>query len=147
MGRYAYGATSAKDFARGASDQKKVFVVSVPVIRKLKTSMSAERQREGKSMRLIDKDALIAEYDRVHVGEPGNARKLIENAPTIEQRKTGKWIDYIGKDLGIENQWLRDDGKTVFVQCDQCKSLYVRNFMSDWHWCPRCGCKMEGEQP
>ena len=31
----------------------------------------------------------------------------------------GEWIDYVGKDLGIEGQWLRDDGKTVFVQCDQ----------------------------
>ena len=36
-------------------------------------------------MRLIDADALIAEYDRVHVGEPGNARKLMQDAPTIEQ--------------------------------------------------------------
>ena len=35
-------------------------------------------------MRLIDADALIAEYDRVHVGEPGGARKLMEDAPTID---------------------------------------------------------------
>lgn len=35
-------------------------------------------------MRLIDADALIAEYDRVHIGPPGGARKLMENAPTIE---------------------------------------------------------------
>ena len=34
-------------------------------------------------MRLIDGDALIAEYDRIHVGPPGKARKLIEDAPTI----------------------------------------------------------------
>ena len=34
--------------------------------------------------RLIDADALLAEYDRVHVGPPGGARKLIEDAPTIE---------------------------------------------------------------
>jgi len=33
--------------------------------------------------RLLDSDALIAEYDRVHVGEPGRARKLMEDAPTI----------------------------------------------------------------
>lgn len=32
---------------------------------------------------LIDRDALLAEYDRVHVGPPGGARKLIEDAPTI----------------------------------------------------------------
>lgn len=34
-------------------------------------------------MRLIDADALLAEYDRQHEGEPGKARKLIENAPTV----------------------------------------------------------------
>jgi len=32
---------------------------------------------------LIDRAALIAEYDRVHVGEPGGARKLMEDAPTV----------------------------------------------------------------
>ena len=32
---------------------------------------------------LISRKALLAEYDRVHVGEPGNARKLIVDAPTI----------------------------------------------------------------
>ena len=32
---------------------------------------------------LIERDALIAEYDRVHVGEAGKARKLIEEAPEV----------------------------------------------------------------
>lgn len=35
--------------------------------------------------RLIDADALLAEYDRQHEGEPGKARKLIEDAPTIDR--------------------------------------------------------------
>ena len=35
-------------------------------------------------MRLTDADALLAEYDRVHVGPPGKARQLILDAPTIE---------------------------------------------------------------
>lgn len=34
-------------------------------------------------MRLIDADALLAEYDWQHEGEPGKARKLIEDAPTV----------------------------------------------------------------
>ena len=34
--------------------------------------------------RLIDANALIAEYDRVHIGEPGKARKLMEDAHTID---------------------------------------------------------------
>ena len=32
---------------------------------------------------LISRKALLAEYDRVHVGEPGGARKLMEDAPSI----------------------------------------------------------------
>ena len=35
-------------------------------------------------MRLIDADALLAEYDRQHNGEPGKARKLIEDAPNVD---------------------------------------------------------------
>ena len=40
--------------------------------------------------RLIDANALIAEYDRVHIGPAGGARKLMEDAPTIEPY--GTWI-------------------------------------------------------
>ncbi len=34
--------------------------------------------------RYIDVDKLIAEYDRVHVGPPGGARKLMVEAPTAD---------------------------------------------------------------
>ena len=33
---------------------------------------------------LISRQALLAEYDRVHVGPPGGARKLIEDAPEVK---------------------------------------------------------------
>lgn len=32
----------------------------------------------------IDRNKLIAEYDRVHVGEPGGARKLMVEAPAVD---------------------------------------------------------------
>ena len=32
----------------------------------------------------IEREALIAEYDRVHVGKPGGARKLMEKAPAVD---------------------------------------------------------------
>ena len=35
-------------------------------------------------MRLIDADALIAKYDAMHEGPPGQARKLIVEAPTLD---------------------------------------------------------------
>lgn len=38
-------------------------------------------------MDLIDRAALIAEYDRVHVGAPGGARKLMQDAPAVN-----RWI-------------------------------------------------------
>lgn len=37
---------------------------------------------------LISRKALIAEYDRVHVGPPGGARKLMEDAPTVKPEIT-----------------------------------------------------------
>ena len=59
--------------------------------------------------RLIDANALIAEYDRVHIGEPGKARKLIEDAPTVEaveivrcreckHRHSDSWCEYVDDD-------------------------------------------------
>ena len=38
-------------------------------------------------MSLINKEDLIAEYDRVHQGPPGRARKLMEEAPEVD-----RWI-------------------------------------------------------
>ena len=61
-----------------------------------------------------------------------------------DERPTGKWVDYIGVDLRIEGQWLRDDGKTVFVQCDQCKEIAVRNLLKHDNFCPNCGADMRG---
>lgn len=43
-----------------------------------------ERKWDGEEpVCLVDADALLAEYDRQHEGEPGKARKLIEDAPTV----------------------------------------------------------------
>lgn len=50
--------------------------------------------------RLIDANALIAEYDRVHVGKPGKARKLIEDAPTVEAVEIVRCLEC--------NHWLKD---------------------------------------
>ena len=33
---------------------------------------------------LISRSALLAEYDSVHIGEPGGARKLIAEAPAVD---------------------------------------------------------------
>lgn len=90
-------------------------------------------------MRLIDADALIAEYDRVHVGEPGGARKLMEDAPTIEERKTGKWI------------WDGESQREYPYKCSECGKINYYAFLYDAetraykqqdNYCPNCGADM-----
>ena len=60
-------------------------------------------------MRLIDADSLLAEYDRQHEGQPGKARKLIEDAPTVDavevvrckdckHRYSDSWCEYVDDD-------------------------------------------------
>lgn len=61
-------------------------------------------------MRLVDADDLLAEYDRQHEGEPGKARKLIEDAPTID-RPTRSQFKRMAVQLGYE----------PVIHCRECK--------------------------
>ena len=69
----------------------------------------AVERRVLRMARLIDADDLLAEYDRQHEGEPGKARKLIEDAPTIDavevvrckdckHRYSDSWCEYVDDD-------------------------------------------------
>ena len=98
-------------------------------------------------MRLIDADALIGYLHTQFFYESRDRSRVyeaIQEQPTIvPEQKKGRWINYIGRNIGVDGQWLRNDGKTVFIQCDQCDSLFVRNFMNEARFCPNCGAKME----
>ena len=54
---------------------------------------------------LISRKALLAEYDRVHIGEPGKARKMIEDAPAVRE-----WIPV--------SERLPKSGVHVLVCCE-----------------------------
>lgn len=85
-------------------------------------------------MSLIDREALIAEYDRVHIGQPGGARKLMVDAPTVEpERKKGKWIKGVG-----------ENGITTSEFCSCCR--YENKHWCDWNFCPNCGADMREKQ-
>ena len=51
---------------------------------------------------LISRKSLIAEYDRVHIGQAGGARKLMEDAPAVDAvevvrcEKCKQWSRNIG---------------------------------------------------
>ena len=62
-------------------------------------------------MRLVDADVLLAEYDRQHEGEPGKARKLIEDAPTVAAVPVSELLslrDNLYEDNLITMRGLRD---------------------------------------
>ena len=82
--------------------------------------------------RYIDADRLIAEYDRVHVGAPGGARKLMVEAPTadVEEVRYGEWI------------WT-ENGKEDYEQFWVCSVCKEKSYI-ETKFCSDCGAKMDG---
>ena len=63
-------------------------------------------------MSLINREDLIAEYDRVHVGAPGGARKLMVDAPEV---------------------------KPEVIMCKDCvhwDTSWQNDYAPDYHYCP-----------
>ena len=56
--------------------------------------------------------------------------QIIDEQPTIEERKTGKWIDETFEPWGLVYHPYR---------CDQCGD----HSEADSNFCPNCGAKME----
>lgn len=89
-------------------------------------------------MRVIDADALIGALHNVAF-EDGTDREIvyrcIELAPTIEERKTGKWIpQYVSKP-----HWT---GFAISCYtCSCCEQYTIPSCRSEY--CPHCGAKME----
>ena len=87
-------------------------------------------------VRLIDANALIAEYDRVHTGPPGRARTLMEDAPTVDAvgGVHGRWIEV--------NKCRYPDGH---IECDYKCSICGEISWGESNYCPDCGAKMDGD--
>ena len=92
-------------------------------------------------MKMIDADAiryepmLSARGNGQYVDVMVAYKDQIDDMPTIEERKTGKWIQ---------------DPHSKRYRCDQCLSAALKTDdglenLSDF--CPVCGAMMEGEQP
>ena len=80
-------------------------------------------------MRLIDADALW--MDIIHsMDYCDDILGIIEQQPTIEERKTGKWEDN-------NNIWM----------CNKCgKWIDILQGDADMNFCPNCGARMEGTE-
>lgn len=83
----------------------------------------------------VSRKYLLEEYDRQHKGEPGGARRIIENAPSVTPKpKTGKW-----EDISPEYHM----GMGIVYRCSACKEYYTTT-PREMHYCPNCMAKMEG---
>lgn len=97
-------------------------------------------------MRLIDADRLLSERMKskyYHLLNGGTAIPIIdiEHAPTIEKRKTGKWLEL--KDG--QTCWcvVTDNGQMTLPTktCSECGKPVA---LVMWeNYCPACGAKME----
>ena len=87
---------------------------------------------------LISRKALIAEYDRVHIGPPGGARKLMEDAPSVEAVEVvhGRWalVEYRSSPFGVDQEY----------QCTICGVPADYEYLT--RYCPNCGAKMDLEE-
>lgn len=83
-------------------------------------------------MRLIDADALI--YDLGVSDRDIYCKWLIEDAPTIEERKTGKWIEISPP----------DENGNAHYECSVCGAGETHTPAVEVPYCWKCGAEMRG---
>ena len=87
--------------------------------------------------RLIDANALKLSMITIEPSEMVNycypckeALKAIDDAPTIEERTTGKWICK----------------SPMTMNCNKCRFVIENWEHSKYNYCPNCGADMRGEE-
>ncbi len=87
----------------------------------------------------IEREALLAAYDREHEGEPGRARELIVNAPAEDVQPVR------------HGRWFMRGGKWRCSECDQKALLRLSDATGGCreyeyyraNYCPNCGARMD----
>lgn len=88
-------------------------------------------ERDQRKDDYISRKALLAEYDRVHVGPPGGARKLIEEAPAADVVPV------------VHGWWIHDINN--LYGCSECLGRETMSPKKLKPYCPNCGARMDGE--
>lgn len=95
-------------------------------------------------MRLIDADALIDEVDGDLLDSiaEGRAIEKIMNAPTIEERKKGKWVYHDDDDMRFDTYHCSSCRKLFTVDAERFDDIgFVKE---DLKYCPNCWADMRG---
>lgn len=96
-------------------------------------------------MRMIDADALIDALDSFILDETTDVhgdtvREILERLPTIEERKTGKWIS----DMDDEPVVIKDGCPYKSCHCSECGEWLGASdeYAVKGNFCPNCGADM-----
>lgn len=94
-------------------------------------------------MRLIDADRLLSDrmkkmYYHLPNGDTAIPLIDIEHAPTIEERKKGKWIHHKPFDCEHHNC-------NTCIECSCCGTWFGADSYAQTNYCPNCGAYMKGE--
>lgn len=84
----------------------------------------------GRMAEYIEREALIAEYDKAHKGPAGGARKLMVEAPAVDvvKVKHGKW----------------EKANSCVFPVFKCSLCGLSVATGKTYYCPNCGAKMDG---
>lgn len=88
--------------------------------------------------RYIDADELVQWSEKVDLTEDGGIDinvfdEYVQNAPTVEERKTGKWIQ-------------KEDPYGFFDTIPVCSECgHTTKMRETYNYCPNCGARMEDE--
>lgn len=123
-------------YHRAGWDEREVHFSLQDLICNIDNMKTVGEKSEG--MRLIDANALIENLRKdplFGLVERYGLTGVIEAQPTIEAKpvRHKHWI------YG-ENKWGFDG-----YRCSGCRKHYAVDDVSDYHYCPNCGAKMDGE--
>ena len=96
-------------------------------------------------MRLIDADKLKIDMDcNIDFGGIDNRLVVLEqidNAPTVEERKQGKWID-----TGYHQYYNDGEIETTELKCPCCNEVVEWDILLSHkpYYCENCGAEMRG---
>ena len=114
----------------GLSTKEKLKLHEEAVAMAIKALKNFPTQMSGTSD-LVNRQYLLDEYDRQHVGPPGMARKIIEEAPAVIEQKKGRWIPV--------------DDPSITGRCSVCgfESHLCEDDVYGYNYCPDCGARLE----
>ena len=85
----------------------------------------------------INRAMVLAEYDRLHNGPPGAARRMIETFPAADVRP------------GVHGEWMVGDYEEGTWECSNCGLLWMLNDgtpeENNMNFCTYCGADMREE--